>query len=267
MAIYDCFQYFNEDHILDLRFNILNEKVDYFVISESTKNHQGQTKKLNFNPNNFSKFKNKIKYIVADYEGGEDFKNHTGGESLVEQHQRNSLSEGLIDASDNDLIILSDSDEIPDLKKLNQVKSNAKFIAFSQMMFMYKLNLQNLNESNWMGSRMSLKKNFPIPQKLRNLKFKEYPFWRFDKTRLQIIKGGWHFSFLQKPSDIAKKIISYSHGEFNKNEITDEKKIQTKIANNQDIFDRGFDLKKINIDDRYPEFIKDNINLLKQWII
>ena len=135
------------------------------------------------------------------------------------------------------------------------------------MMFMYKLNLQNLNESNWMGSRMSLKKNFPIPQKLRNLKFKEYPFWRFDKTRLQIIKGGWHFSFLQNPSDIAKKIMSYSHGEFNKNEITDEKKIQTKIANNQDIFDRGFDLKKINIDDRYPEFIKDNINLLKKWII
>ena len=135
------------------------------------------------------------------------------------------------------------------------------------MMFMYKLNLQNLNESNWIGSRMSLKKNFPIPQKLRNLKFKEYPFWRFDKTRLQIIKGGWHFSFLQNPSDIAKKIMSYSHGEFNKNEITDERKIQTKIANNQDIFDRGFDLKKINIDDRYPEFIKNNINLLKQWII
>ena len=267
MAIYDCFQYFNEDHVLDLRFNILNEKVDYFVISESTKTHQGIEKKLQFNPSNFPKFRHKIKYVVADYQEKIDFDNHTGGESAVEQHQRNYLSKGLLDADDNDLIVLSDSDEIPDLTKLNQLKKNTKLAAFSQMMFMYKLNLQNINESNWVGSRLALKKNFPIPQKLRNMKFKEYPFWRFDKIGTQLIKGGWHFSFLQKPSDIAKKIKSYSHGEFNKNEITDEKKIEEKIINNEDVFGRGFKLKKINIDDRYPEFIKDNINLLKQWII
>ena len=59
MAIYDCFQYYNEDHMVDLRMNILNEDVDYFVISESTKNHQGENKKLNFNINNFPKFKKK----------------------------------------------------------------------------------------------------------------------------------------------------------------------------------------------------------------
>ena len=67
MAIYDCFQYFNEDHIVDLRLNILNEYVDYFVISESTRNHQGKEKKINFNLNNFPKFKRKIRYIIADY--------------------------------------------------------------------------------------------------------------------------------------------------------------------------------------------------------
>ena len=267
MAIYDCFQYFNEDHILDLRFNILNEAVDYFVISESTRTHQGIKKKLNFNINNFGKFKHKIKYIVSDYEKKIDFENHVSGESLIEQDQRNSLSRGLINAHDNDLIILSDSDEIPDLTKLNQIKKNTKFTAFSQMMFMYKLNLQNLNESNWVGSKITLKKNFPVPQKLRNLKFKEYPFWRFDKYSLQIIKGGWHFSFLQKPKDIAKKIKSYSHGEFNKCEITDEKKIEKRIANNEDIFGRGYELKKININENYPEFIKNNKDLLKQWIM
>ena len=245
MAIYDCFQYFNEDHVLDLRFNVLNEKVDCFVISESTKTHQGKEKKLNFNINNFSKFKHKIKYIVADYQKKINFKNHAGGESLVEQHQRNSLSAGLSGADDNDLIILSDSDEIPDLTKLNQVKKKTKFTAFSQMMFMYKLNLQNVDESNWIGSKMCLKKNFPAPQELRNMKFKKYPFWRLDKFGIQIIEGGWHFSFLQKPSDIAKKIKSFSHGEFNKNEITDEIKIKEKILNNEDIFGRGFKLKKL----------------------
>ena len=267
MAIYDCFQYFNEDHILDLRFNILNEKVDYFIISESTKTHQGKDKKLNFNINNFSKFKHKIKYIVADYQKKINFENHTGGESVIEQHQRNSLSEGLINANDSDLIILSDSDEIPDLTKLNQIKKSTKFTAFSQMMFMYKLNIQNINESNWIGSKMSLKKNFPNPQKLRNLKFKEYPFWRFDKTRLQIIKGGWHFSFLQKPSEIAKKIKSYSHGEFNKEQITDEKKIEEKIAKNEDIFGRKIELKKISINEEHPYFIQKNQNILKDWIL
>ena len=63
MAIYDCFQYFNEDHIVDLRLNILNKYVDFFVISESTRNHQGEKKKLNFDISNFKRFKNKIIYI------------------------------------------------------------------------------------------------------------------------------------------------------------------------------------------------------------
>ena len=267
MAIYDCFQYFNEDQMLDLRMNILNESVDYFVISESTKTHQGNDKKLNFNLKNFKKFEHKIIYTIANYEKEKNFSNHKGGESLIEQHQRNNLLNGIAKAHDNDLIILSDSDEIPDMKKINQIKSSTKFTAFSQKMFMYKLNLQNLNESNWIGSKICRKKNFPDPQTLRNLKFKKYPFWRIDKRNLQIINGGWHFSFLQSPSDIVKKIKSYSHGEFNTKENTDEKNIIEKINNNIDIFDRGFDLKRINIDESFPEYIYNNKNLLKDWII
>ncbi len=266
MAIYDCFQYFNEDHIVDLRLNVLSEYVDFFVISESTKTHQGNEKKLNFNIKNFKKFENKIKYIVADYDKeGENFI-HTGGESLVEQHQRNSLSNGLKNANDYDLVILSDSDEIPDLKKLNQIKTTTKFTAFSQMMFMYKINLQNMEESNWIGSKICLKKNFPKPQKLRDLKFKNYPSWRIDKLNMQIIKGGWHFSFLQTPQDIAKKIKSYSHGEFNTKDNVNEKNILQKINDNKDIFDRGFKLKEISIDRSFPDYIVNNQKYLKNWI-
>ena len=170
MAIYDCFQYFNEDHIVDLRLNILNEYVDYFVISESTKTHQGKDKKINFDITKFSKFKHKINFIVADFKENINFKNHTGGESPIEQHQRNSLIEGIKDASLDDLIILSDSDEIPDLSKLSLIKNSKKFIAFSQKMFMYKLNLQNLKESGWIGSRITKKKYLKSMQELRNLK-------------------------------------------------------------------------------------------------
>ena len=144
MAVYDCFQYFNEDHIVDLRLNILNKFVDYFVISESTKTHQGKNKKINFNLNNFSKFKKKIIHIVADYKEEINFDQHVGGESPIEQHQRNSLINGIEKASSNDLIILSDSDEIPDLSKLFKINPNKKFIAFSQKIFVYKLNLKIL---------------------------------------------------------------------------------------------------------------------------
>ena len=139
MAIYDCFQYFNEDHILDLRFNILNEYVDYFVISESTKTHQGKSKKINFDINKFRKFKDKIKFVVAEYDKEILFDQHTGGESPIEQHQRNFLINGIKDASPEDLIILSDSDEIPDLRKLNKINKDKKYIAFSQKMYMYKI--------------------------------------------------------------------------------------------------------------------------------
>ena len=267
MAIYDCFQYFNEDHMVDLRLNILNEYVDFFVISESTKTHQGKNKELNFNINNFSKFKNKIKYIVADYKEDIGFKNHAGGESLIEQHQRNSLIEGIKDAHLNDIIILSDSDEIPDLTKLNQIKASSKFIAFSQMMFMYKLNLKNLDENNWIGSKITLKKNISSMQALRDLKFKKYPFWRVDKKNLQIIQGGWHFSFLQTPRDIKKKIQSFSHGEFNTDNIVNEDKIKEKISQGVDIFNRGFQLKKIEIDSRFPDFILKNKDKLSDWIV
>ena len=267
MAVFDCFQYFNEDHMVDLRMSILNDDVDFFVISESTKTHQGENKKLNFDIKNFKKYKHKIIYTIADFQKDKNFSNHQGGESLIEQHQRNNILNGLTKADENDLIILSDSDEIPDFKKINQIKNSTKYTAFSQKMFMYKLNLQNLNESNWIGSKICLKKNLPEPQKLRDLKFKNYPFWRIDKKNLQIINGGWHFSFLQSPEDIAKKIKSYSHGEFNTEENVNISKINQKIKNNIDIFNRGYQLKKIDIDDSFPEYIYKNKKLLKDWII
>ena len=102
-------------------------------------------------------------------------------------------------------------------------------------------------------------------QSLRDLKFKDYPFWRYDKKDLQIIKGGWHFSFLQTPEQILEKIKSFSHGEFNKD--IDIKKIEEKILNNKDIFDRGNFLKKVNLDDTFPSFILQNKDKFLKWII
>ena len=268
MAIFDCFQYFNEDHIADLRFNILNEFVDKFIIVESTVNHQGKEKKLHFDINKYKSLKKKIIYIVVDDTPKEIIKSHKGGESLVEQHQRNSILKGLKKCDDNDLIILSDVDEIPDLNKLKIFDKN-NYAVFSQKMFMYKLNLLNMSEDNWHGSKICLKKNLKSPQWLRNLKFKKYPFWRIDKPKnLQIIEnGGWHFSYLQKAENISKKIKSFSHGEFNKDHIINEENIRTKIEKGEDIFEREHKIKKIEMDSSFPEYILKNKDKLKDWIV
>ncbi len=268
MAIYDCFQYFNEEHIVDLRFNILDQSIDYFVVVESTVNHQGQPKKLQFDINKYPKFKDKIKYIIVDDTPENIKKPHKGGESLVEQHQRNSLMRVLSKAQDEDIIILSDVDEIPDLKKL-KLFDKKKLAVFSQKMFMYKLNLLNLDESGWHGSKICLKKNLKSPQWLRDLKFKKYPFWRIDKPRnIQIIPdGGWHFAYLQSPENISKKIKSFAHGEFNKDHLVDEKKIASKIEKGEDVFERGYNIKKIEIDETFPQFIQLNKKALKDWIV
>jgi beta-1,4-mannosyl-glycoprotein beta-1,4-N-acetylglucosaminyltransferase len=252
--------------MVDLRLNILNKYVDYFVISESTKTHQGKDKQINFDIKKFSKFKDKIKFIVADYKDEINFVKHTGGESPIEQHQRNSLIEGLKKASEQDLLILSDSDEIPDLTKLPEINNKKKYIAFSQKMFMYKLNLQNLSENNWIGSKITKIKNLKSMQELRNLKFKQYPFWRIDKFNQQIINGGWHFSFLQTPEQILKKIKSFSHGEFN-DENLNIKEIERRILKNEDIFERGTKFNKVDIDISFPEYLVKNKDKYHDWII
>ena len=169
---------------------------------------------------------------------------------------------------DNDLVILSDVDEIPDLNKLN-LFDKKKYAVFSQKMFNYKINLLNETESDWHGSKICLKKNLKSPQWLRNLKFKKYPFWRIDKSRnLQIIEnGGWHFAYLQSTENISKKIKSFAHGEFNKPNFSNEKKIKEKINMGKDIFDRNISYRKVQIDSTFPKYIIENKEKFKKWTI
>ena len=269
MAIYDCFQFFNEENILDLRLNILNKSVDFFVIVESTTDHQGNTKKLNFDKGKFKKFEKKIIYIIVEDTVESIKKPHLSQNSLVERYQRNSIMRGLQKCSDEDLIIISDVDEIPDLSKLKFLDKKKRYAVFIQKKFDYKLNLLNETEGDWYGSKICLKKNLRSPQWLRDLKFKQYPFWRIDKIRdLQIIKdGGWHFSYLQSPDDLLKKIASMSHGEHNKPEFANQKNIEEKIKMKKNIFGLGFSYKKIDIDNTFPKYILENKEKFKDWII
>ena len=131
MKIYDCFIFSDEKMILDIRLNVLNEYVDYFVIVESRYKHNGDIKNKHFDINQYSKFKNKIVYIYLDKEPDgllhTDIKNNedSKNEKLLhntyvrENYQRNMISEGILNAKKDDFIIISDIDEIPNLKELN----------------------------------------------------------------------------------------------------------------------------------------------------
>ena len=275
MAIYDCFQYFNEEHIAELRFNILNKFVDKFIVVESTVNHQGQSKKLNFDINKYKKFKNKINYIIVDDTPNDIKQPHEGGESLVEQYQRNSIMKGLKDANDNDLIILSDVDEIPNLHRLNEF-DKSKYAVFSQKMFMYKLNFLNLKENNWHGSKICLKKNFRSPQWLRDLKFKKRSFWRLDKFRLNniITDGGWHFCNLKSPENLLYKYknLCETNDPYTFKEKIDEKflkldEIKKKVDNGSDIIGRNETFRPIILDKRFPNYILKNRQQFEDWIV
>ena len=143
MKIFDCFQFFDENMMLDLRLNILNEYVNKFVIVENTYMHSGKKKDLVFNIKNFSKFEDKITYIVVDkllddlYEI-DKIKDPTEKDNRIidntlkiEHTQRNSLIKGLDEADENDLIIVSDIDEIPNLAE-NDLSKNKKSAPYSE---------------------------------------------------------------------------------------------------------------------------------------
>ena len=271
MKLYDCSMYFDEDLMLDLRLNILNENVDKFIIAEATRDHAGNEKKLNFNLKNFSKFENKIQYLVVDDVpiNVKSKKKNWSANHWRDQHQRNAMARGFENCDDEDLIMISDIDEIPDPKKMSEFKIQNKYACFMQKNFQSKLNLLNVTDKYWMGTKICQKKFLRSPQWLRDIKTKKRPFWKFykPKTPQLILDGGWHFSFLKKPKDIAKKIISYSHQEFNKDEFINEKKIEKRIENKQDLFNRNIKYEKIEIDSSFPKYIFDNKTMYKDWII
>ena len=215
--------FFDEEMLLELRLNTLDKFVDKFVIVESAYTHSGKEKKLIFDINKYPKFKEKIDYIIVrDLPHGieqidkDDSNLEITNKEIMnalrrENFQRNTIKQGLINANDNDWIIISDLDEIPDLSNINFNSINKKIIFFKQKVFYYKLNLE-LKTLRWIGSKACKKKYLKSPQWLRNVKDKIYPKWRLDiifsEKRYNSVfcleNGGWHFSFVKKPEEIEK---------------------------------------------------------------
>lgn len=265
--IFDCITFFEENRHADLRFNILNNYVDYFVICEGLFDHKGKKKKINFNINNYPKFKKKIIHIICT----EFPKKLNPWEKQA--YQRDYILKKLEIAKDNDLILFSDPDEIPNPEKLKNLILRKKYVIFLQNLYYYKINLQDFNlGNNWEGTRGCLKKNLYSINYMRQKVLKKnlkYKFWRLDKERnIQIInEGGWHFSYLLTPNEIQKKIKTFAHTEYDKKRFTDLNIIKNKIKKKLDLFNRNIFFKKRDLDQTFPKYILKNKKKFIKWIL
>ena len=295
MKIFDCFMYFDEEVVLDVRLNTLDKYVDYFVIVESSFTHKGDNKNLMFNHNKFEKFKNKIIYLVYDKQPkGIEAVNENDSENeksrkyilnaaLRENGQRNFIQNGLNKAEDNDIILISDVDEIPNLSEVNFNNISEKIIMFHQDMFYYKFDLKIPNLL-WTGTKGCRKKYLLSPQWLRNVKDRKYFPFRIDilfsEKKYSSIKfisnGGWHFSNIKTAEEIEHKLKSYlHHREFDEQSLSVEE-IQNIIENKKAIYDLKVDKRVNKIGDgsklvkikfeKLPIYIQQNKHNYMKWL-
>ena len=289
MNLIDCCMYFDEDMLLDIRLNILNRYVKKFIICEASYNHNGSSKKINFNIEKFKKFKDKIIFLPLHEQpknlvlsGELNLNNSAILDNALkrENFQRNHLSKEIQKVSDEDLIIVSDIDEIPNLEKFSYKN---KISIFLHKMFYYKLNLIYPNFL-WAGSKICKKKHLISPQWLRNVKTKVYPNWRLDVlfskkkyTDLDIInEGGWHFTNVKTAEQINHKMKNFLHHlEYEKSGIS-VNDIKTLITDKKILYDYHADkkenkwnsskkLESISVN-KLPEYININKNKFKDWL-
>jgi len=276
---------------MDVRFNVLNEFVHKFIVVESLYSHSGKKKKLNFDIKNYLKFKDKIIYLIIDKEPKDLIVNSPNikqNEKRINSLKRIDLSynhmiSGISGATEDDLIILSDNDEIPNLNSDMFKKTKKNIIIFKQLFFYYKFNLL-YDRVPWFGSKACKKKYLKSFSWLKQIKNKKYPFWRFDtyfkslkNINLQIVEnGGWHFTNVNTPKEVFEKMKNFGHhDEFDASGLTvddiEKKIINKKVfynhlarqeANNK--WNSEYELKKID-GNMLPKYLLDNRENFKEW--
>lgn len=275
--IYDCFCYFNEDMILELRLETLWNYVDYFLISEAVYTQSGKPKQLNFDISKFAKYKEKIRYYVVDHfpPGPMDFWKN-------ENYQRNFLINGLYDASSDDWILVSDLDEIPNPELISTYNPKRyKRGDFQQRAYAYKLNNLSVNQRGepalWLGSKITtfryLNEYFGNVTSVRSYKssglfraVKRYLFKRFQTQKIS--DGGWHFSWVFSLRNIVLKMESIAEQEYVKEEFKNPAFIEAKINSGGDILNRDCRYEAQEVDCRqFPAYLVEHKEKYSEWLL
>jgi len=261
MKIIDCFIFYNEIELLNYRLNILHKVVDYFIIVESRHTFIGKEKPLFFELNKsvFEKFQDKIIHIIV-----EDFPhkypniNISNGEQWNnERYQRNCIKNGFdkIKLNDDDILVITDIDEIPNRDILEKIKNNEINITINVLeMDFYYCNLNHKKKVKWPSARII---SYDFYKKL-SLTINDIRFYSCS----EILNAGWHLSYFGNGEFIKNKIENFSHQELNIPIYTDIKNINKRLISNADVFDRQ---DKNNIADIIP--VKDNSNLPHEYEI
>lgn len=245
--VYDCFSFFNELDVLEIRLNELDEVVDRFVLVEARFTHQGNPKPLYFEQNKerFKKFLHKIEHVIVD-----EFP-ETNDTWVREPYQRNCAIRGLKNCKDNDIIILSDIDEIPKASVIRSYKPEMGLTCVQTNLYSYKLNY--LCPIKWYKLRI-----FPFSE-IKGGDLQQFRGSRDYDYKTTIENGGWHFSFIGNKEHVIQKIESYAHVEFNNDEVKNEQNVANAINQGVDVFGRGIKFTPVEIDDSFPKFVRDNI--------
>lgn len=268
--VYDCFQFFNELDILKLRLHIMDPVVDRFVISEATETFSGNPKPLYYEENKemFAEFADKIIHVtVADTPPGYTHDRDT--------FQKNAVGRGLEGCKDEDIIIFSDLDEIPNPEKIKEILQNfdrTKIYHFAQRLFYCYLNMEEVSgnllsyagefpgtaNKKWIGSKMC---SYAL-LKEQDLRLGELRFPERKACGIRVEDGGWHFGYMGGHGEkdvkkrVAEKVRSAAHQEYNKAEVLSD--VADRIKDGKDIFGRNASFVQVAIDETFPEYLRRN---------
>lgn len=265
--VYDCIPFFNELDILNLRLHILDPYVDKFIIEEATVTFSGEAKELCFEKNKemFQEFLPKIEYIVVD-NSPVDTTTH-----LRDKFQKNALKKGLVNAGDDDMIILSDVDEIPNPKVIQELKEHFdpnKVYHLAQRMFYCFINMEEVSgnllsitgefpgveRKMWLGTKIFAKRSIPQDGIIQ---LREASVTAPNAVRVS--NGGWHFGYMGSLHEanvskrIGEKVVAAAHQEYNKQDILAEAKYRLMLG--EDMFGRNARFERVEVDESYPEYL------------
>jgi beta-1,4-mannosyl-glycoprotein beta-1,4-N-acetylglucosaminyltransferase len=263
--LFDCITFFRENFITNVRFEILYDYIDYFVICESIYDHNGNKKDLNFKLNN-KNFEKKIIYIILDF----PFPKNVNNGWKRQAFQRNFILKKLKNIDKEDYIMFSDPDEIPNPKILVNLQLKRKYGIFMQKHFVYKFNLYNHYNSPWEGTRICKFGNLTsidyLRQKILSKNLKKW--WRPDKEKnIELINnGGWHFKDILTPEELSIKLKTFAHKEFEPDKFSSIEIIAKKISLKEDLYNKNQTFSKVELNNEFPEYILNNKDKFDEFI-
>ena len=275
--IYDCFTFFNELDLLEIRLNVLNDVVDKFVLVEMDKTHTGTPKPFYFEENKkrYKKFLDKIIHIkITKYPNLSDStSDNYGNKWILENYQRDKIMDALKDAKDDDIVIISDLDEIPNPDIIRNYDNSGIWV-LEQKMFYYFINMLCYTSPIWSnGTRIGQLKNLKQPnQILAPCEFYEFSkygkptYFRFCQGK-HIKNAGWHFSYCGGIDAIIKKRQSIVEQQFNTKENMRADYIKNIILSGKDLYNRQqYKYIAIPLDKSFPKYIVENQDKYKDLI-